>query len=77
MGLLVVRIITITNKLRKSQHKSNIGIGWNKRFNALFSFFNGWFKLGLSNICGGTQILEMVIFMDISAVSEPILIKQR
>ena len=38
-------------------------------------FFNSFFKL--SNICGGTQILEMVIFKDISVVSEPILIKQR
>ena len=27
------------------------------------------------NNCGAPQILEMVIFMDISAVSEPILIK--
>ena len=50
-------------------------MGWNKTYNALFHFFNGWFKL--SNVCGGTQILEMVIFMDILAISEPILIKQR
>ena len=44
-------------------------------FLSFFFSSNGWFKF--LNICGGTQILEIVIFMDISSVSEPILIKQR
>ena len=51
-----------------NQHKTNIAIGWNKTFEALCRFFNGWFKL--SNICGAPQILEIVIFMDISVVSK-------
>ena len=62
----------ITNT--KSQQKANIGIGWNKTYKELSRFFNGWFNL--SNICGAPQILEIVVFMDMSAVSEPILIKQ-
>ena len=66
-----MRVITNTKK----PTKANIGIGWNKTYKALSRFFNGWFKL--SNICGVPQILEIVIFMDISAVSEPILIKTK
>ena len=63
-------------KPTKSQQKANIGIGWNRMYKALFRLvFNGWFKF--SNICGGTQVLEMFIFMDILDISEPILIKQR
>ena len=45
-----------------------IGIGWNKTCGALSRFFNGWFKI--IEYCGAPQILEMVVFMDISAVSD-------
>ena len=55
----------------KSQHRH-----WLKyEIKGAILFFNGFIKL--SNICGGAQVLKIVIFVDISAVSEPILIKQR
>ena len=72
MGRLVVRNKTNTKMPTKKQTSALAEIRRKRRY---FVFFNGFFKL--SNICGGTQVLEIDIFMDISAVSEPILIKQR
>ena len=71
MGRLVVRIITNT----KSQQNANIGIGWNDTYKALSLFSTAGLNYLIYFVVHGTQILEMVIFMDISAVSEPILIK--
>ena len=72
MGRLVVRNITNTKMQTKKPTSALAEMQRKKRY---FVFFNGFFKL--SNICGGTQVLAIVIFKDISALTEPILIKQR
>ena len=67
-----MRNITNTTKPTKSPTSALADIRRKRRY---FVVSTAFFKL--SNICGGTQILEIVIIMDNSAVSEPILIKQR
>ena len=75
MGQLVVRNISNTKMPTK---KPTSALAEIRRKKELFRFFSVFFKFfKISNICGGTQLLEIVIFIDISAVSEPILIKQR
>ena len=50
-----------------------------KRVRTVISFFQRFWQIfqNYRNICVASQIFEIVIFVDISAVSEPILIKQR
>ena len=72
MGRLVVRNITNTKMPTKKPTSLLAEIRRKRRY---LDFFNGFFKL--SNICGGTKALEIIKVMDISVVSELILIKQR
>ena len=74
MGRLVVRNISNTKMPTKKQQHWH----WLKYDvkGVISFFFNGFFKfVKISNICGGTKVLELNRY--ISAVSEPILIKQR
>ena len=73
---MVVRI-NYYNQHEKSNKKPASALAGIKRMRRYFVFSTAgsYYLIGL--LCWYTQILEMVIFMDISAVSEPILIKQR